>query len=268
MRTHALMYHDVLTGDPDASGYPGGGAARYKLSWDQFVAHLDAIGEAVSGPPDIFEDLAAGRAASPSWVITFDDGGASGLAAGEELARRQWRGHFFVTTDRTGTPGFLDTAGISELRRIGHVIGSHSVSHPSRMSSLSDAKLLEEWRTSVDVLSELLGESVRSASVPGGFYAKRIAAAAADAGISVLFTSEPVRTTHRVDTCLVVGRLAMKQYTPAKDAARIAAGHRVPWLREYTGWNIRKSAKALLGEGYENVRSRLLARAQREGSSS
>ena len=44
-------------------------------------------------------------------MITFDDGGASALAAGEELARRSWRGHFFIATDLVGRPGYLDWDG-------------------------------------------------------------------------------------------------------------------------------------------------------------
>lgn len=256
-RTHALMYHDVFSDDPDASGFPGPLAARYKLPWPAFLAHLDAIDTAVSRPPETAEAGIVEGEAHHSWTLTFDDGGASMLDVAAELGRRGWQGQFFVTTARIGEPGFLDAAGVQELRRLGHAVGSHSSSHPERMSSLSDERLLEEWRTSVDALSELLGVQVRTASVPGGYYAPRVAAAAARAGIAVLCTSEPVRRTRRVGDCLVVGRLSVRQGTPARDVAAAVAGKRSPWLRQYAGWNLRKPVKALLGDRYRQLRARL-----------
>jgi peptidoglycan/xylan/chitin deacetylase (PgdA/CDA1 family) len=258
MKTHALMYHDIVDGDPDQSGFAGAGPARYKLSTERFRAHLDAIGEALSEEPAVVDDLLAGDSGKAVWVLTFDDGGASALAAGEELARRHWRGHFFITTGRIGEPGFLDASEIIELRRMGHIIGSHSASHPSRMSSLPEYALREEWRASVEPLANLLGGEIRSASVPGGYYAERVAQAAAEAGIAALFNSEPVRTSHHVGECLVVGRLSVKTSTSAVAATRIAAGDPWPWLREWVSWNIRKSAKAVSGKGYERLRGRVL----------
>jgi len=259
MKTHALMYHDVVDGDPDLSGFVGAGPARYKLSTAQFRAHLDAIADSLSADPEVVDDLLAGNSGSAAWFLTFDDGGVSALATGEELARRQWRGHFFITTGRTGERGFLEASEIIELQRMGHIIGSHSASHPSRMSALTERELREEWRTSVESLADLLGGEIRSASVPGGYYTKRVARAATEAGIAALFTSEPVRTLQHVGECLVIGRLSMKTRTSAVAASRIAAGDSGPWLREWVGWNVRRSAKTVLGKRYERLRGAVLS---------
>jgi len=256
-RTHALMYHDAVSGDPDSSGFPGPGPAHYKLPWATFVDHLDRIDAAVSGPPDTVEDILAGRAGPRSWSLTFDDAGTSALAIGEELRRRGWRGHFFVTTGLMGTPGFLAEPGIRELSGMGHIIGSHSVSHPDRMSALERVEIAHEWRASVEALSELIGADIRSASLPGGHYSRHVALAAADAGIEALFTSEPVRKPRSVG-CLLIGRVSIRRNTSAADAARTAAGDLRPWLREYAAWNLRKPIKALGGERYEQLRGRLL----------
>lgn len=260
MRTHALMYHDVVDGNPDQSGFAGAGPARYKLSTAEFRAHLDAIGDVLNDEPVVVDDLLAGDSDKAAWLLTFDDGGASALAIGEELARRQWRGHFFITTGRTGEQGFLGASDIVELGRMGHVIGSHSASHPSRMSSLSEHALREEWRASVGSLADLLGKEIRSASVPGGYYTKRVARAAAESEIAVLFTSDPVRTPQRVGDCLVVGRFSVRAGTSAVDASRTAAGDSWPWCREWVGWNARRSAKAVLGKRYERLRGDVLSR--------
>src|SRR5262245_12587099 len=95
----ALLYHDVLeSGSYDSSGFPGAGAARYKLSLGEFQAHLAAIAavSATAAPP----------------MLTFDDGGSSSCRIATELERYGWLGHFFVTTDRIGSPGFLNAGQI------------------------------------------------------------------------------------------------------------------------------------------------------------
>jgi peptidoglycan/xylan/chitin deacetylase (PgdA/CDA1 family) len=256
VRTHALMYHDVVSDDPDSSGFPGHGPASFKLRWEAFTAHLDGIEEEVVAAPALADDLLAAQANARSWSLTFDDGGSSALAVGEELARRGWRAHFFIVTSLIGQRGFVDGSAVGELRSMGHLIGSHSATHPKRMSSLSTAGLREEWRTSVGALSDLLGEQVRIASVPGGFYSGSVADAAADAGILALFTSEPVRTPRRVGACLVVGRLSVRRDTSSDEVARAASGARGPWLRQFAGWNLRKPLKVILGGRYEQVYAR------------
>jgi peptidoglycan/xylan/chitin deacetylase (PgdA/CDA1 family) len=259
MKTHALMYHDVVDGDPDGSGFAGAGPARYKLSTARFREHLDALGEALRENPATEDDLVASHSDGTAWVLTFDDGGSSALAVGEELARRQWVGHFFITTDHIGERGFVEASEIIELRRIGHIIGSHSASHPARISSLPERALRDEWQRSVASLADLLGEEIQTASLPGGYYSTRVARAAAEAGIVALFTSEPVRRTQRVGECLVLGRFAVTAGTSAADAGRIAAGDSGPWLRAWLGWKVRGSAKALLGKRYERIRGAVLS---------
>ena len=252
------MYHDVVTGDPDVSGFAGRGPGRYKLSWSAFVQHLDRIADAVETPPGVVGDLVNRDEFSPWWALTFDDGGASALQIGEELSRRSWRGHFFVTTGLVGTTGFMDEDAIRGLHRMGHVIGSHSVSHPERMSALPDHELVREWRVSLDTLADVLGEEVCTASVPGGYYTRRVAIAADKAGIAALFTSEPVRTVDRVAACLVIGRHSVRNDMTARDAARVATGEGMPWVLQYSGWNFRKVIKALGGEQYVRARRALL----------
>jgi peptidoglycan/xylan/chitin deacetylase (PgdA/CDA1 family) len=253
------MYHDVVSGDPDESGFPGPGPGRYKLPWTTFVEHLDRIAEAAGGPPAVVDDLITGRLRSSSWLLTFDDAGTSAMAIAVELASRGWRGHFFASTNLIGRPGFLDREAIREVKDMGHVIGSHSVSHPMQMSSLPSAELLREWRESVAVLSDLLGTEVRSASVPGGSFARRVALAAEEAGIAALFTSEPVRTARRIGACLVIGRFTVRRSTSARDAARAAEGEAALWAAQYAAWNLRKPMKALGAERYDRIRRALLA---------
>ena len=89
------------------------------------------------------------------------------------VGRRGWPGHFFVTTARVGEPAFVDRGQVRELRAAGHVVGSHSHTHPV-MTRLSDAELREEWTRSRAILEEILGETVTALSIPTGFTSERV----------------------------------------------------------------------------------------------
>src|SRR2546423_9925897 len=167
MKALAIMYHDVVEpGADDASGFPGAWPALYKLERGEFERHLNAIREAIGDKP---VSLADQPSPNCPLLLTFDDGGVSAYdPIAPMLEARGWRGHFFITTDRIGQPGFVTREQIRELRGRGHVVGSHSCSHPTRMSALTRADLLREWRESIAALSDILGEAPLVASVPGG----------------------------------------------------------------------------------------------------
>src|SRR2546430_1924476 len=130
------MYHDVTpAGREDASGFPGGDAARYKLSPDAFRSHLRAIDGARTGPA-LTVDTAHPDGARPPVLLTFDDGGSSAMWIADALERFGWRGHFFATAAYIDRPGFLNRTELRALRSRGHVVGSHSYSHPLRMAHL------------------------------------------------------------------------------------------------------------------------------------
>ncbi len=194
-------------------------------------------------------------------VITFDDGGVSSheYIAGM-LENLGWCGHFFITTDWIGKDGFVDASQIRDLDRRGHLIGSHSCSHPPRMSYCTPQQLDREWKRSVAVLSDLLGKKVEIASVPGGYYSRNVATAAAAAGITTLFTSEPHTQAETVDGCTVMGRYTIQQGVKATTAAAIASGRILPRYQQLAYWNAKKLAKAAGGTSWLRMRKWLLAR--------
>src|SRR4051794_14113736 len=177
--TVALIYHDVVTSArQDECGFPGPVAARYKLDPARFESHLDAIA-ATGVRVGLIED-------GPQAALTFDDGGASALHAAAALEARGWRGHFFITTGRIGSPGFLTAEQVLELAARGHIVGSHSHSHPTYMGKLTATELASEWPSSRDALSAILGSPPATAAVPGGFLSGDVIAQAARAGYRLL----------------------------------------------------------------------------------
>jgi peptidoglycan/xylan/chitin deacetylase (PgdA/CDA1 family) len=258
VRIRALMYHGLGAEGGPRDGFEGAGAAAYAVAPERFSEHLERIAAATDGPPATADALPGGS--GRAWMLTFDDGAASALEAADQLARRSWRGHFFIATDLVGTPGFLTWDGVRELARSGHVVGSHSSSHPHRMAACSPEVLLDEWSRSGAALAEVLGRPVSTASVPGGLYSASVGRTAAAAGYSVLFNSLPSQRPGRVEGCLLVGRYAIRRDTPADEAAAAAAGRTVPWARQRSAWAVRGVAKRLAGERYETIRRALLAR--------
>ena len=259
MRVVALLYHGIVeAGAHDSSGFKGGDANLYKLDRREFEDHLSAIAEAVRARSLRVDTVPVVH--EPAVMLTFDDGGASAhpLTA-ELLEKHDWRGHFFVTTSFIGRRGFIGRGDIVALRRRGHVIGTHSHSHPTRMSRCTPGELEREWSESRAILSDILGEPVTAASVPGGYYSRRVAEAAALAGIRYLFNSEPVTSVQEVDGCAVFGRFAVKRRLSARAAASIAAGRAGPRLGHFLLWNGKKVLKAAGGEYWLMLRKALLA---------
>jgi len=255
-----LMYHDVVEdARADSSGFTGPAARRYKLRPDDFVAHLDGLARTLDCAPITIDQPGQLNKPEPL-LLTFDDGGVSCHAPiAEILDRFGWRGHFFVPTDLIQTPGFMGAAQIRSLRARGHVVGSHSCSHPIPMWAYGEQDLVEEWRRSKSTLEEILAEPVTAASVPGGFFSRKVARAAANAGIRFLFTSEPTRRCQVIDGCVVIGRFTILHGTAGKTAVAIASGRKGPRLRQALSWNVRKFAKAVAGDAYLRLRKRLLA---------
>lgn len=250
----SLMYHDVVEpGAWDSSGFPGPSAASYKFEWDDFERHLLALASSGLRFPCV-QDTTAGEAGA--CLLTFDDGGSSAIEVARRLDRRHMVGHFLVTSARVGSSGFLAAADVRALAASGHVIGSHSHTHPPDISRLDACALQAEWSCSLEGLSSILGEVVEVASIPGGFYSDRVARAAARAGVRHLFTSEPTTSTSSLDGCRILGRYALQRGVTAERVVALACGRGDARARQWLAWNLKKPAKRFVGPAYRWVRRR------------
>lgn len=256
MKVITLEYHDVVdTQDFDSSGFPGPAANSYKLDLSSFMAHLDRLSGLEGAGISVHHLSTAERPI----LLTFDDGGLSALAVtSSAIERHGFVGHFFITTDRIGTPAFCSAADLRKLAGRGHIVGTHSHSHPRRMARLSDAELDREWRHSTDRLKEILGAPVTVASVPGGYHSNRVALAASRAGIRHLFTSEPVMTIRRVGHCQVFGRYTLRRNSPADEVAALVGVGGVARARQWGIWNAKKVLKTIAGDAYLRLRASIL----------
>ena len=260
MRAITLGFHDIAPEGTTAKPIAAAHTTVYTIPQREFRRHLEEVHRA-SGS-DGAARVSRSEMSRPGRrvFLTFDDGPISAYTcAGPGLASICWPGHFFIVTDWIGQPGFLDRNQIRALHAQGHVIGSHSSSHPERMSSLPWSRLLREWSESALMLGDIVGEPVRIASVPGGYYSDDVARAAATAGIEILFTSEPTTRTVSVDGCLILGRYAIRRSTRAEVSGSIASGSCWPLNREKLLWLVKEATKGIVGPWYPSLRRRMLA---------
>jgi peptidoglycan/xylan/chitin deacetylase (PgdA/CDA1 family) len=191
-----VTFHGI--GDPGRPLDPG--EADVWLRRDQFVSVLDAIGQR--------DDVR----------ITFDDGNESDLKhALPALRARDLRATFFICAGRFGRPGFLDEAGVRELRSAGMSIGSHGMDHV-RWRKLNRSAVQHEIVHAKHILEDTLQAPVETASLPFGDYDRRSLSALRDASFKRVYSSDggPAKsgdwlvarnTVHRWDSASSVGRM-------------------------------------------------------------
>ena len=242
MRVVSLLFHDVYATDPSESGFRSPAADRYKLTVPDFEAQLDSLVEAWTPGSTI------------PVTLTFDDGGASYYTTiADRLETMGLRGYCFISTDFIGERGFLTAEQIRELDSRGHIIGTHSASHPPRFSALTTEDMRREWTESREKLEDVLGRAVTVGSIPGGYFSPKVAKAAVRAGVQRLFTSEPTATPSSSDDCTLIGRFTIRRGHPADMARRFAAA--APWARcgAWVGWNAKALVKPVLGPSYARI---------------
>lgn len=269
-----FIFHDLVAeGSAIASGFEGADAEHYKLSPAAFSRHMAAIdagaqraGRLIGGNSgDQRSALNAGVSGDHEidsllqrqHCLTFDDGGACSLEITAPLLDRfGHRGIFLIPTDFVGRSGFLTPTDIKSLRGSGHVIGVHSASHPIPISILSPDEIRSEWQRSRDALEQILGEQVGVGSVPGGFSTRTVEQAAADAGLRLLFTSEPTRRLRVLDSMIVAGRFSVTKATKTAEIRALVRDEWVARLKLRATWEAKSVAKQLLGPTWFRLRQR------------
>jgi peptidoglycan/xylan/chitin deacetylase (PgdA/CDA1 family) len=158
--------------------------------------------------------------------------------AADALRRRGWRGHFFLVSSLIGRRTFATPSDIRYLASCGHVLGTHSHTHPDIFPDLTPERMLEEWRTSAQAIEDIVGAPCLTASIPGGDLSPQVIESAARAGVRYLFTSEPWLLPRAVNGCWVLGRFSPKVGTTAV---------RIGELAQFRGWTSALMVRRLKG---------------------
>jgi peptidoglycan/xylan/chitin deacetylase (PgdA/CDA1 family) len=255
----SLLFHDVYRRSASESGFCSPGADRYKLTVAQLRSQLDGVVAVRHDRPILATALFDASATEVfPFLLTVDDGGVSyHQVIADLLEARGWRGHAFVSTNFIGKPGFLTVEQLRDLDARGHLIGSHSASHPSRFSACRREQMLQEWTNSRKELEDVLGHQVLTASLPGGYFSSTVAETAAESGLRVLFTSEPVTRIEQRATCTIVGRFAIRAGAAHGFSRKLVEPARWTRTEEWASWQIKGLLKPVLGPFYSRLADRV-----------
>lgn len=234
-----LMYHDIVASKDKSSGFQNKNAFQYKVEESAFDEQVKALqGENV--------------------VFTFDDGGVSFLTkAAPILEKYGFKGVFFISTKYIGTPGFLMAEQVKELAERGHIIGSHSHTHPEMFIKLSSEEIKQEWRLSLQVLKDILGEGEYTASIPNGYTSKEILDTALHFGFRNIYTSQPTTKSKKYKDGNLIGRYVVLDGMTTEDVVRMVTSRRCQ-MKMSLKWHLLNIVKLVLGSSYDTVKAKYL----------
>lgn len=247
-RTITLMYHDVICHDVTESGFQNKTALKYKVFSDAFDEQVKSV--------RIY--LQSKRLSDSTVSFTFDDGGESFITnAAPILEKYGFRGVFFVSTGYIGNKGFLDAEQIKELAKRGHRIGSHSHSHPERMTALSSKEIQDEWSISQMMLNEVLGYKPTLASIPNGYSSPEVIKSMVSSGIKDIYTSFPTSKVKIKQNFTLIGRYAITSDMSTEEVLSIVTSS-YKRFKISCRQQILDFAKRLLGNYYLEIREKLI----------
>lgn len=230
-----LMYHDVVNDLCPKSGRQIEGALQYTISDMTFEAHVKQT---------IKDDI----------VYTFDDGGCSFISpTADILERYNKKAIYFIATSYLNTPFFLTKEEVKELDNRGHIIASHSHTHPEKISSLTREECLKEWKVSKSILEDIVGHSVSAASIPGGDISDMVIDCMVDAGYTEIYTSEPTTVVKKYKGVHIIGRYGITQSMSSQKLFTLIHNQhfRNKLLLKY---KILTFAKVVLGDNYNKIK--------------
>lgn len=248
MNQIVLMYHDVYRDTPAESGFQTPMSMKYKVSALQFESHVAAVDRWLK-VHDLPKDLVD---------FTFDDGGVSFLvSAAPILEKYGFRGKFYISTEYIGSKGFLDTKQIKELANRGHIIGNHSHSHPKIMTSLDRNSIRDEWKFSQLILSKVLGDIPKHASIPNGYSSDIVLREMFSTGIRYIDNSSPTTSVKNYRNAQIRGRYAVTNEMSERDVIEIVSSS-LYRFKKLIYWRFLSFAKCILGDKYLILRRKIV----------
>lgn len=238
-----LMYHDVINDTCLKTGFNTKGADYYKVSFNQFESQLNTIIRYVTENNISLDEI----------IFTFDDGGISAYEiVAPALEKRGLIGHFFIVSEMIGAPGFMATEQIKDLIARGHVIGSHSATHPPRFDALPHEDRLREWQMSLDQLQTISLHKVTEISIPNGYFVKDDVNFLKDLGITAIYNST-YGESYLDKGISIYGRFAVTSKTSSDDIFRFLT---CKSYRKCYIWKNRSLSllKRILGNNYLTIK--------------
>jgi len=146
---------------------------------------------------------------------------------------------------------------VKELAERGHVIGSHSHTHPEIFTKLSSEEIKHEWQLSSQVLNDILGEREYVASIPNGYVSKEILDTAIQYGFNTIYTSQPTTNIKTYKNSSLIGRYVILDDMSTEDVLRMVSSKGCQ-LKMAAKWHLLNIVKGILGTSYETFKAKIL----------
>lgn len=239
------MYHCVYRNNPTESGFQNVSAFQYKISAKTFEEQVVMVRK-YCDTNEISNDCIE---------FTFDDGGVSFYEViAPILEKYNFNGIFFISTKYVGTESFLTKAQIYDLYKRGHIIGSHSHSHPQSLSALNNDEIKYEWKHSSEILSKIIDAPIFKASIPNGYESTVVNKFALESGYKELYTSKPSDKITQFKEMNIIGRYVVHDTTSNKELLAILSS-KIRRNKMYYRWLLLSMIKKVLGNKYNNLKS-------------
>jgi peptidoglycan/xylan/chitin deacetylase (PgdA/CDA1 family) len=246
-----LLYHGVTARPPP-------GLEHFTVHPHQFTEHVGILRDAgrVGLTVSVLAACLRNRAQLPDLpvLVTFDDGYADFLDAGERLATAGLPSTLYVTTGQVGAAGMLTRRQLQSLGQAVEV-GAHSRTHP-RLDELPPGQLRDEVFGSKADLEDVLQRPTRSFAYPHGDHDRHVRQTVVDAGFD---SAAAVKNafSHDRDDPFAIARITVTAGTTARRIGQLLQGRGAPpaWSGE------RRRTRAY--RSYRRMRRRLQREAER-----
>ncbi len=248
------MYHELKRSNRElCSGAPG--YIRYAVAERDFHCQLDLLKSRGFQAVNVSQAFALGDCKS-SVVITFDDGCETDLAVAVPALRQSgFNATFYVVSGFVGKSGYLSAPQLRGIVDQGFEIGCHSRTHVN-LTHLDAAGLQAEIVVAKAELEAIIGCRVKHFSCPGGFWSRRAAQVASDAGFVTMATSRIGGNSASTDPYRLA-RVAMYRDVTLPQFEKICFGKGILGRRSIQSFL--NGAKMLVGESaYRRIRTTIL----------
>ena len=217
-----LMYHELeLPGRRLCEGFTG--HHRYAVPRSEFQREIRHLKSRNWRGMSVSEALADSKTAQPGVVITFDDGSETDLIGAAPLLKESsFNASFYIVVGWLGKRGYLSQSQLRELADFGFEIGCHSMTHPN-LNEIPPTQLHVEIAEAKQKLEDLLGRRVDHFSAPGGFWSRKLAQMAMEAGYRSVATSRP-GVNQRLTDPFNLARVVVLRSTALDDLESLCMG--------------------------------------------
>ncbi|EHQ88020.1 polysaccharide deacetylase family protein [Desulfosporosinus youngiae] len=179
-----LYYHSVMLEEGN----------EVRMPPDQFEAQMAYMRE--QGYESVTLDqlyqafYKGGALPAKPFVITFDDGYEDNYTTAFPILKKHgFTAAVFMVSSYINGEGFLSWSQLKELTANGWEIEGHTANHPY-LSKMDKAAVLNELKSSKELIEKELGQTVNYIAYPYGDYNANIVQAVKDTGYLMAFTTE------------------------------------------------------------------------------